>query len=89
MASSLSAIWLLIPDKDNHCYHYHYSNLAALSSEEIFEGAPSHRVLSVPPVVTQRSIRMLMRVMMRVMIRVMIRVIRVMIRVMVRGISKC
>ena len=63
-------IWLLIPDKDNY-YYLNYSNLAALSSQEIFEGAPGDRVLSVPPVVTQTSIRLLIRVMMRVMIRVM------------------
>ena len=49
MASSLSAIWLLIPDKDNY-YYLNYFNLAAHSSQEIFEGAPSDCVLSVPPV---------------------------------------
>ena len=56
---------LLIPNKDNHRYHNSF-NLAAHSSEEIFEGASSYRVLSVPPVVNQRSIRMSMRVMVRV-----------------------
>ena len=58
-------ILLLISNKDNHRYHNSF-NLAAHSSEEIFEGAPGDRVLSVPPVVNQRSIRMSMRVMIRV-----------------------